>query len=52
MKLNEISTPELTRVIAATSRDAGPDSREVRILERELERREAERRREIERDKK
>jgi len=36
MKLHEIPTPELRRILRATERDAGADSMEARILRREL----------------
>lgn len=40
MKLSDIPTPELLRILHATERDTGPDSVETRILRRELVRRE------------
>lgn len=39
MNLNEISTPELRRILRATERAAGPDSTEARIFRRELAKR-------------
>ena len=40
MKLNDIPTPKLRRILRATEQAAGPDSMEVRVLRRELVRRE------------
>jgi hypothetical protein len=40
MKPNELTTPELRRILRATEGDAGPDSMEARILRRELVKRE------------
>jgi hypothetical protein len=45
MKLNEVPTAELQRILRATERDAGPDSMEARILRRELVKREQQARR-------
>jgi hypothetical protein len=46
MKLHDIPTTELRRILRATERDAGPGSVEVRVLRRELTRREQQRRQE------
>ncbi len=40
MKLTEIPTADLRRILRATERAAGPDSVEARILRRELAKRE------------
>ena len=40
MKLQDIPTSELRRVLRATERDAGPDSMEARVLRQELAKRE------------
>ena len=40
MKLHDIPTPELRRVLRATEQDAGSDSMEARMLRRELVKRE------------
>jgi hypothetical protein len=39
MKLTEVPTAELRRIVAATERVVGPNSAEVRVLKRELARR-------------
>ena len=44
MKLRDVSTPELRRMIRTTEDFAGPASVSVRVLRRELESRELERR--------
>jgi hypothetical protein len=40
MKLHEISTSDLRRILRATEKDAGADSMEAGVLRRELIRRE------------
>ena len=45
MKLHEISTPDLRRILRATEQDAGFDSMEARVLRRELTQREQQARR-------
>jgi hypothetical protein len=44
MKLRDVPTTELRRILRATERDAGPDSVEARTLRRELVKREHPRR--------
>lgn len=52
MKLDNIPTPELRRILRATEDDAGPDSMEARVLRHELVKRGQRRRQKRRRGKK
>ena len=43
MKLTDVPTPELRRILRATEKAEGPESVEARIFRRELDRRKQER---------
>jgi hypothetical protein len=50
MKLRDVPLPELRASLAATERLIGPDAFEVRVLRREIERRERSESRKVRRD--